>query len=189
MKTCLDCQKSFEISEEDFSRYEKLQVPEPARCVECRRKLRLAHWPYGIWQKRKCDATGESIISTYSSEARFPVYKREYWFSDKWDASVAEIDWGKSFFDQLFELQSKTPHFHQQGKQNENCDYADDVWECRNCYMSRSMAGCEDLSYCYRVLYCKSSLDLTYCYYTEQSYECTYCFKCYDVRFSFDCKE
>jgi len=36
--------------------------------------------------KRKCDSSSEDIISMYSSDKAFPVYKNSEWFSDKWNA-------------------------------------------------------------------------------------------------------
>ncbi len=187
MPNCKICNTEFKILAPRF--YKRLKLPEPKNCPVCRRKHRLAFWPYGILQKRKCDLSGEPIISTYSTDARFPVYKRKHWFSDKWKAPQLEIDWNRPFFDQLYKLQSKTPHFHQFGKNNENCDYADDVWDCKNVYMSRSMANCEDVYYIYRVIYAKDTIDVTYSYELEQCYECTYCFKCYNLKFSLDCRE
>ncbi|PIZ73391.1 hypothetical protein COY07_02085, partial [Candidatus Peregrinibacteria bacterium CG_4_10_14_0_2_um_filter_43_11] len=177
---------SFNVTEQDRQFYAQIQVPEPQFCPDCRRHRRLAFWPFGVLQKRKCDFSGESIISSFSPDCRFSIYKRDYWFSDKWVAPEQEVDLHRSFFDQLYELQVKTPHFHQLGKNNINSDYADDIWDSKNIYLSRSMATCEDLCYCYRVLYCKDSIDLSYCYTMEQSYECTYCFKCFNVKFSLD---
>ena len=98
-----------------------------------------------------------------------------------------EIDWDRSFLDQFYELQCKTPHFHGIGQNNVNCDYADDVWDSKNCYMSRSLADCEDLYYAYRVIGSKDSADLSYCFQLDQSYECALCYKSYNLRFSFDC--
>ena len=84
-------------------------MPEPTCCPDCRRKRRLAMWPYGILQKRTCDFSGETIISTHSPKARFPVYRREHWFTDKWTPPSIEFDFDRPFFDQLYELQSRTP--------------------------------------------------------------------------------
>lgn len=187
MPNCKQCTTDFEIQAPRF--YERLELPEPTNCPNCRRRQRLAFWPYGYLQKRKCDLTGEPIISTYSPDAHFPVYKRQHWFSDKWNPPEMEIDWDRSFFDQLYELQGKTPHFHQLGKNSTNCDYADDVWSTKNAYMSRSMAECEDMYYVYRTLNSKDCMDITYCCDMAQSYECVYCFKCYNLKFSLDCSD
>jgi hypothetical protein len=188
MGECKHCKQDFQIPEEDRKFYEKIKVPNPKLCYKCRRKRRLAHWPFGVLQKRKCDFSGEEIISTYPPNARFPVYKREHWFSDDWDPPHQEIDFSRPFLDQLYELQCKTPHFHQLGRNSVNCDYADDIWECKSAYASRSMAECEDMFYVYRILYSKDCMDITYCYHMEQSYECTYCFRCFNLKFSLNCQ-
>lgn len=187
MKVCKQCQAQFEVLDRDRIFYTKVNVPNPTLCPKCRRQRRLAFWPYGILQKRKCDFSEETIVSTFSSDSRFPVYKRDYWFTDKWDPPEMEIDFERSFIEQLYELQSKTPHFHQLGKNNVNCDYADDVWDCKNCYMSRSLADDEDLCYVYRALHSKDCLDVTYVYELEKSYECVHCFKGFNLRFSLYC--
>lgn len=189
MQNCIQCKSPFEISESDKMFLDKLQILHPTKCPTCRKKLRLAHWPYGILQKRKCDFSGETIVSTYPLEARFPVYKKEHWFADGWVPSEQEIDFSRSFLDQLYELQCKTPHYHQLGKQNINCDYADDVYESKNAYLSRSIGSVEDVYYIYRVLGAKNCMDITYCYEMEQCYECTYCFKCFNLKFSLNCHE
>ncbi len=189
MASCSQCAAKFKILDSDRAFYTTINVPEPSLCPDCRRQQRLAHWPFGMLQKRTCDFSGESIISTFPPQARFPVYKREYWFSDKWTPPEQEIDWDCSFFDQLYELQCKTPHFHQLGKNNQNCDYADDVYFSKNAYMSRSMVHCEDVYYVYRLIRSKDSLDLTYCFDMNECYECTYCFESYNLYFSLHCRQ
>jgi len=164
-------------------------MPAPKLSSDMRRKRRLAFWPYGILQKRDCDFSGEPIVTTHSPGSRFPVYKREHWFSDNWESPQMDIDWDRSFLDQLYELQSKTPHFHQLGKNNQNCDYADDVWSSKNAYLSRSVLECEDIYYVYRVLYSQNCMDITYSYELNHCYECTYCFKGFNLQFCLDCKD
>ncbi|MDD4351732.1 MAG: hypothetical protein PHU71_01980 [Candidatus Gracilibacteria bacterium] len=181
---CHHCQQDFALTELDQKFLTKLQVPEPTICPDCRRKQRLAFWPFGILQKRKCDFSGEDIISTFPANARFPVYHRDHWFSDQWQAPEQEIDWQRPFLEQLYELQCQTPHFHRLSKNAENSEYADDVWDTKNAYMSRSMADCEDVSYIYRTIGSKNCLDQTYCFDMTQSYECTYCFQGYNLKFS-----
>jgi hypothetical protein len=197
LKNCEHCNKQFEIGKEDKDFYsrispvingEKFNIPEPKDCPSCRRERLLAFWPYGILQKRKCDFSGETIISTYGKDCHFPVYKREYWFSDKWNPPSQDIDFNRSFFDQLYELQCKTPHFHQLGKNSENCDYADDVWDCKNCYLSRSVANSEEMYYVYRIIGSKNCLDITYCYNMEQCYECVYCWDGFNLMYALDCR-
>ncbi|OGZ98535.1 MAG: hypothetical protein A3C07_01130 [Candidatus Sungbacteria bacterium RIFCSPHIGHO2_02_FULL_47_11] len=181
-RPCQNCKQNFVIETEDFAFYEKIKVPPPTWCPECRLIRRLAFWPFGKFHKRQCDLTGENIISIYPPKTRFPVYKNANWYSDKWEPPIMEYDPGRPFMDQMYELQTKTPRPHLYGTNNVNCDYSDDVWESKNCYLCRSLMLCEDLSYSYRVVRCRDSFDLFYCYDAEQSYDCIYCFNVYKVR-------
>ncbi len=184
MTNCRQCKTDFKIPEVDREFHARLEVPAPTLCPDCRRCRRLAFWPYGIFRKRKCDLSGEQIITVISPERAFPVYKKDHWFSDNWNPPEQEIDWDRPFFDQLYELQEKTPHAHKLGKGSTNCEYADDTWYCKNAYLSRSMSEIEDMYYVYRVLKSRNCIDITYCFEMEECYECTYCFKCYNLKFS-----
>ncbi|MBI4653053.1 hypothetical protein HY750_02265 [Candidatus Kuenenbacteria bacterium] len=185
-KICQNCKKEFIIEPEDFLFYEKIKVSAPIFCPNCRQQKRLAFWPFAKFNRRKCDLSGENIISIYPSNARFPVYKSNNWHSDAWEAPFLEYNSSKKFLDQLYELQTKSPIPHQFGSNNQDCDYCDDVWDSKNCYLCRSLGSCENLSYSYRTIGCRDSYDLTYCYDSELSYNCVYCFKIYNVCHAFD---
>ena len=184
-KVCQDCKNSFQIEPEYFTFYEKVGVSLPISCWRCRMKHLLAFWPFGKFNKRLCDKSGERIISLFPKDARFPVYSNKYWYSDDWAPPNLEYNPSKSFFDQMYELQSKTPRPMQLGSNNQNCDYCDDVWQSKNCYLCRSLLECENVSYSYRTIRCRDSYDLFYCFDTEQSYDCIYCFKVFNVKHSF----
>lgn len=187
IKTCQNCKMKFGHHALELEMYHRMQVPPPEQCLRCRRQHRLAFWPFGNFYVRKCDLSGESIITTYPPETKFPIYKREHWYSDKWKAPEMEIDLERPFFDQLYELQSKTPHFHMLGDaKSSNCDYCDDVWESKSCYLCRSFCLCEDMYYTYRNIRVKSSMDVTFCFDLDQCYECTYCFNSYNLHWSVD---
>jgi hypothetical protein len=87
------------------------------------------------------------------------------------------------------DLQKKVPHPHQLGNKNVNCQWTDDWWESKECYLCRSGFQNEYLSYCYRSAFSKESIDLTYCFNVEQSYDCLYCFKCWKIKYSFNCHD
>ncbi|MFH0712842.1 MAG: hypothetical protein V2A55_03260 [Candidatus Jorgensenbacteria bacterium] len=177
------------IKPDDFAFYEKIQISPPEICPDCRSENRLAFWPFGKFHKRTCSLTGEKIISIFPPQTRFPVYKNTNWYSDKWEPSYSDYNQNRPFFDQLYELQNKSPRPHQFGTQNQNCDYSDDVWESKNCYLCRSLVDCENVSYSYRVLHCRDSYDLFYCYDIEQSYDCAYCFKLFNVKYALDVRD
>jgi hypothetical protein len=111
--------------------------------------------------------------------------------SDAWDPLTYGKDYDQSrpFIEQLVELQSVVPHPHQVGFKNINSDWADDTWESKDAYLTRSALLLESVSYGYRILGCKNSIDVTMCWYLERSYDCLYCFKSYNLKYSFNCHD
>ena len=62
--------------------------------------------------KRKCDFTGDMIISTYKADSPYKVYHQDIWHSDKWDSKqyAKDIDWSRPFLEQFNELMFVIPH-------------------------------------------------------------------------------
>lgn len=161
----------------------------PDLCLDCGRQLRLAFWPFGSFYARQCDFTKKPLITIISPQVKFPVYHRDIWNSDEWQVPMREINLNTSFTQQLTELQQKTPHVHAfSDEQSQNCDYCDDYWESKNCYLTRSIAQCENAHYCYRCVGVKDSLDITFSFNLEQCYECVYCFDSYNLKYSKNCR-
>ncbi len=185
-KICEHCKKEFSITNEELGMYEKLGLELPRICFFCRVSLHFSVWPFGKFRKTKSDLSGESMITVLSAQKRYPIYTLHEWHSDAWDG----IDYGKEydpsrpFFDQMKELQEKVPRPHQGAGNSTNCDWCDDVWNSKNCYLSRSMEECEDLYYAYRVFRGKNSIDLVFCFDSNNCYDCTYCFNSYDLFYS-----
>jgi DNA-directed RNA polymerase subunit RPC12/RpoP len=67
-KICQNCKNDFIIEPDDFLFYEKIKVPPPTFCPECRMVRRM------IWRncrslfKRECGSCGKSIISMYHKD-------------------------------------------------------------------------------------------------------------------------
>lgn len=190
IKTCKSCERRFTIRPEDFNLYKKVGIPPSKECRRCRWRHQLAFWTFGKFRKTKSDLSGKTIITVLPESAGFPIYARNEWVSDAWDPMDygKEYDFSRSFFEQFGELRAGVPHSHQQGVKNVNCEWCDDVWKCRDCYLCRAILGSEYLSYSYRAFGCKNSIDLAYCFDSELSYDCLYCFKCYRVKYSFDAR-
>nr|KKS46743.1 MAG: hypothetical protein UV11_C0025G0015 [Candidatus Giovannonibacteria bacterium GW2011_GWF2_42_19] len=189
-KICQNCHNEFTIESEDFKFYERFNIPVADECPSCRWKHLLAFWTFGKFRKTKSDLSGKEIFTILPASVQFPLYSRVEWASDAWDPTqyARDYDFSRSFFEQFKELQFAVPHPHQTGVRNINCQWSDDVWNSKNCYLCRSLLDCENLSYGYRTFGCRNSVDLTYCFDTEYSYDCTHCFKCYKVRHSFDAR-
>ncbi len=190
-KICVDCEQEFEINSGDLVLYKKVNLKLPEQCFECGHKHRFAFSIFGKFRKGVSDLTGKNLITVLPDNPRYPIYKAHEWWSDGWDPMVfgQDYDSSRSFFDQLKELQEKVPRPHQVGENNVNCDWCDDVWESKNCYLTRSFFKCENVSYGYRVIECKDSSDIVYSFNLQNSYECLGCHNVFDLNFSENCKD
>src|ERR1035437_6396189 len=172
-KICEHCGKNFSISEEELILYKKVGIELPTICIFCRVKLHLSFWMFGKFRKGKSDLSGENLITVLPEKTRYPIYISTEWYGDKWDAMDYGVDYDPqlSFLQQLQNLQEKVPHPHQNGTNNAKCDWCDDVWNSKNCYLSRSMEECEDLFYSYRNMRVKNSIDMAVCFDSEKCYD------------------
>ncbi len=73
-KTCAVSGKEFEITKEDLKFYKKMGVSVPTFCPEERQRRRLAWRNEHKLYRRKCDATGRSLISMYQQNTPGKVY-------------------------------------------------------------------------------------------------------------------
>ena len=130
--------------------------------------------------------SGESLITVFPADSRYPIYKSAEWWGDGWDPMLYGVDYNgeRPFFDQMKELQEKIPRPHQEGKNNVNCDWCNDIWDSRNCYLSRHVSKCENLSYCYRVVEIKDSSDIVLSFNLQNSYDCLSCHNSFNLNFS-----
>ena len=192
IRICEHCGVEFFISEGELDMYKKVDIELPTICHFCRIKIHLSFWLFGKFRKGVSDLSGENFITVLPPKNRYPIYSLHEWHSDKWNA----MDYGqdyvptKPFFEQLQELQEKVPHPHQNGIKNTNCDWCDDVWNCKNCYLARSMVDCEDLYYSYRNLRVKNSIDVVVCFESERCFDsvnCHHSYKFFYSRNSRDC--
>lgn len=202
-KNCQNCKNDFTIEPDDFSFYEKIKVPAPTFCPECRYIRRLLDRNEYNFYRRKCDATGENIISIYRSDVPFPVYKQDYWKSDEFDAIKygREFDFNKSFFDQYEELRNLVPHLAMVNSNSVNSEYTNQSQNNKDCYMlvtsgdcdkcmygSWCQDGCYFLSDCYlaqKSEFCYESVNITKCSKCAWVYDCS---DCVDVYISSDCR-
>lgn len=187
--TCSKCKKEFEHPERAVQIYEKLDMPLPRECFLCRIQHILAFWIFGKFRKGKSDLSGKPLITTIPENPRFPVYTTKEWFSDDWEPPQMDYDPNRPFFEQLKELQERAPRPHQLGTNNVDCDWCDDVWDSKNCYLAKSFVECENIKYGYRNIRIKDSIDTAYCYDSQQSYDITFSFNCYRMRHSLNVRD
>lgn len=191
MRQCEHCRKSFTLTTSEHTLYTKVDIELPNTCLTCRFAQYFAFWPFGKFRKGVSALTGESLITMLPADARYPIYSAKEWWSDAWDPMDHGQDYDptRPFFDQLKELQEKVPRPHQQGTNSTGSDWCDDVWDCKNCYLSRSIVKSENLSYGYRVVETKDSFDISHAFNLDNCYECTYSFSSFGLAFCRNCRD
>lgn len=190
-KVCQNCKSSFVIEGDDFLFYEKMKVPAPTFCPDCRLQRRLTWRNERTLFKRACALCGKSIISVFSSDKPFPVYCRECYHSDKWDAKSygMEVDFNKPFLLQFEELKKRTPRQFALVFKSVDSDYTNASGWCKNCYLTFVSDHDEDCAYLYNSHFCKNSYDLTNCNKCEYSNELMSCVGCIRSHHSKDCRD
>ena len=64
-KKCTKCGSDYVIDDDELKLYEKFQVPPEEFCFKCSHMGRLAFRNERVLYNRKCDLSGESVISIY----------------------------------------------------------------------------------------------------------------------------
>ena len=189
-RICQNCKKTFVIEPSDFTFYEKIKVPPPTWCPECRMARRMMFRNERSLYKRKCDATGKDIISMYSPDKPFRVYEQKYWWSDNWDPLGwgRDFDWSKPFFEQFRKLMKEVPCNNLSvATNNINSDYVNWETDDKNCYLCFAGNFNENVAYSTRELSCKDSFDLLFVDKLERCYENVICQNSYNLFYSQHC--
>ena len=160
--------ESFTVSDLELELRKKLETPLPNKIPQLRMRRLMAFWQHFALHKRKCDRTGKTIVSVFDEDCPYLVWDREEWIAHA-DPPSADYDFSKLFFEQLWELFPKCPIPKSIVMRNENCEYTDDWWYSKNCYLSHSGVENENNYYCYRTWVCR---DIQYCFFTHRSELC-----------------
>ena len=189
-KNCQNCKSKFIIEPEDFDFYEKIKVPAPTWCPECRLVKRLAWRGERSLFKRKCNLCGKDKILLYSPESPYTVYCRDCWWSDKWDPESygKDYNFSKPFFEQFKELFLKVPRMGiiQQGNVV-NSDYTNRASDNKDCYLIFAANKNENCSYGTALWNSKDSVDNYNLRSSELCFECVDCFGCNRLMYSREC--
>lgn len=185
-KQCQNCKSSFQIDASDFEFYQKMNVPAPTWCPECRFMRRITFRNERNLYKRKCDLCHKEIIAMYPVQTEFPVYCNQCWYSDEWDSSsfCQNYDFSKPFFIQFKELLKIMPRPALVGSKNVNSPYVNYTADVKNCYFCVGCGWVEDGAYIYRTLSSKDIFDGFVILDSECAYESINCTKNSKVSFS-----
>ena len=221
-KACTKCWASFTITDKDVEFYDKIspifawkkyQIPSPTFCPDCRQQRRLTFRNERKLYKRTCDASGKSIISIYSPDKTYKVYDQQAWRSDNWDplSYGRDIDFGQSFFQQFYALLQEVPRASLMIMNNENCDYVNQNWFCKDCYLcfdngynekcwyenqvyysqyimdsiriekSQILYDCLNVKDSYKLFYCQNCANCSDSYFLKNCSNCNNCFACMNL--------
>ncbi len=187
---CKQCKSSFEISPEDEKLYKKFDHEPTGFCFDCDQQNRLCYRNERMLYHRKCDFSGENIISIYSPDKPYKVYKNDIWYGDDWDALgySRDFDFKRPFFEQLKDLQREVPRVAIIQVNCENSDYCNMCFGNKNSYLVFGGDLNENVLYGTLNMRNIDSVDLDFsndnelCYYLGDS------IGCYGSWFTFDSK-
>jgi hypothetical protein len=143
------------------------------------------------------------MVTIFSPDSKLVVYCPACWWSDDWDDGEHFLEYNpaRTFFEQMIELQKKTPHMALITDHATliNSDYVNHAGSLKNCYLIFNADFCENVLYSTIMVRTKDSLD---CYMVGESelmyqaidcgdsyrlFFCESCGKCSDSYFLKNC--
>ena len=192
IKNCQNCKQDFEITSDDFSFYEKIKVPPPTWCLECRLVRRMSYRNERTLYKTKCQADGhnEEIISVFSPDTLDRIYCAPAWDGDNWDPMSygKEYDFSVPFFTQMRELWKNVPDKALFNINPINSDYCSITQDNKNCYLVIGGDFNEDSLYSSFIFNSKECMDCLLLSKCEKNYETTDCVSCFNLKYSRYCE-
>lgn len=175
-RQCNKCKENFEIDQNDKSFYEKMKVPVPHICPDCRFKMR-AMWrnENTLYSGQKCGLCGKNIVTMYNPKLSYKIYCFDCFYSDKWDARDYAInyDFSKSITEQMGDLLLKVPRLFLNTNNSTgemiNSEYTNYAGGQKNCYLTFNADPSEEVLYSRGIRKCFDSMDL---YFSEDSSLC-----------------
>ena len=187
IKNCQNCKKDFTVEPEDFNFYEKMQVPPPTFCFDCRTQRKAAYLNLRTLYRNKCDQCQEEIIAMYPPKSLYRVFCRKCWQEERENFTKYGIpyDFSRPFFEQFYELTKKVPAVNLiMSTTTKNSSYSNYTYHCQNAYLSYMTSRSEDILYCQQTLRGnRICLDSEVIYMNERGYELIESSKNYNCRY------
>ena len=187
-KNCQNCKNDFIIESEDFNFYQKINVPPPTFCPECRMMRRMIFGNISSFYKKICESCGELTIGLYPPDGNTRMYCNTCWWKDNWDGTEYGVDYDptKPFFEQLIELRKKSIFVALESLYPSliNTKYTNNSSYQKDCFMTIYADYDEHCAYTVLTTKNKDCLD---CYRAKESelcYECVGIYKCYNSMWS-----
>ena len=188
-KVCQNCKQDFTIEPEDFDFYEKMKVPAPTFCPQCRMFRRLIWRNERVFFRRPDSLTGKEIFSGFPPQVKAKIYEVEYWKSDAWDPMEygRDYDFSKSFFEQFYDLLYAVPWPSRSINGLVNSDYSNQSDYLKNTYLVHNTSYIENSAYVIRAGHIKDSFDFLDGVRCELAYDSTLIADGFKIFYSLDC--
>ncbi|MCL5094284.1 MAG: hypothetical protein M1355_04075 [Patescibacteria group bacterium] len=92
-----------------------------------------------------------------------------------------------AFLEEFQKLKKSMPLRSGFGYENENSDYGDYLFHCKNVYYGFDSSQSVDSFYTYDCYQVENSMDLAWCVKCQECYECNDCFQCYSSFYLDNC--
>lgn len=124
--------------------------------------------------RNTCGLTGASVITNVSPDKPFPVYAREAWLGDGWEAQqyAIPVDESKPFMQQVSTLFQSAPRWGNYIEHCENCDFCMNSYGGKDSYLVLSSGDFERCLYCQRAVKTYECVDCLNLLKSELCYEC-----------------
>ncbi|MDP3971244.1 MAG: hypothetical protein Q8P90_06185 [bacterium] len=184
------CSKTFQIDDKDQEFYNRIDVPEPTLCPDCRYQRRLTWRNLRKLYKCKCDLCKKEMIGIYSADKPYKVYCNDCYWSDKWSGLEygRDFDFARPFMEQFNELLLDAPHMGTSNQESENSNYTNFGYKNKNCYLCFGTDVSEDCYYCTKCFKCTNTFDSYNCGELELCSWCLDCYRCFNTHYSQECE-
>lgn len=177
-RNCTKCKHDFVLEDDDFSFYEKMKVPAPKVCPDCRFKMRaLFRNETTLYSGRKCDLCGKGIVTMYNPKLPYKIYCYDCFYSEKWDPKeyATDYDYNRPFLEQMREFLIKVPkitlYLSLGYGENINSEYVNMASGCKDCYLVFNTGPAEELMYSRGLRNGRDSSDLYFGFSVDRCYE------------------
>ena len=190
-KTCQNCKNQFTIEPEDFQFYERVKVPPPTFCPQCRFQRRCAFRNERHLYRTKSALSGKDLVTIFPPELGTTVYEEKEWWSDAWDPMSygRDYDFSRNFFEQFFELVRLVPRINRNVLEDVNSEYSANAGRCKNCYLIFNANDDEDCAYGNGMDLSKHCYDNSHVRKSELCYQSVWLDQCYRTHYSLNCAE
>ena len=199
-KKCRISWQEFFVTDKDLEFYDKISpvfagkkyhIASPTLSPEERQRRRFAFRNERKLYHRKCDKTGNQIISIYSPDKPYTVYDHRVWWWDEWSAFDygRKFDFNRNLFEQFNELMHRVPLLSIYNLDSENSDYTNFAGYNKNCYLAFWCFNSENCLYGKWISKCRNCIDVFFINDAEKCYEVINCQRCYDLKYSKNCAD